>query len=72
MFLSKEVFPYEVDEKGECENLMENNMCKIYETRPDICRIDKSCSEKDYPEMAIECNKLITEQNLDKKYLIVL
>lgn len=34
-------FPYSYNESGRCENLTENNMCKIYEKRPDICNLQK-------------------------------
>ncbi len=34
-------FPYKYDESGRCENLGEDKMCKIYETRPDICSVNK-------------------------------
>ena len=33
-------FGIEADENGHCTKLV-NNACSIYETRPDICRIDK-------------------------------
>lgn len=26
---------------GTCKHLREDNTCRIYETRPDICRVDK-------------------------------
>lgn len=33
-------FPEGVKQDGSCEHLTENNECKIYETRPLVCRID--------------------------------
>ncbi len=35
-------FPYKYNDTGRCENLGEDNLCKIYETRPDICRMNKT------------------------------
>jgi Fe-S-cluster containining protein len=35
-------FPYAVNEKGWCEMLDENNKCKVYDNRPEICRMDKT------------------------------
>lgn len=29
------------NEKGECIHLTENNLCDIYESRPDICNVEK-------------------------------
>ena len=56
--LSLEVlaFPYATDENGRCENLGEDNTCKVYDHRPDICNIAKTydkhfksiMSEKEY------------------------
>ncbi len=34
-------FPYKYNEAGRCENLGDDNLCKIYDTRPDICRVNK-------------------------------
>lgn len=34
-------FPYYWDENGVCENLTEDNKCKVYENRPLICNVDK-------------------------------
>lgn len=33
-------FPHKLNDKGECENLVDNK-CSIYETRPDICDVNK-------------------------------
>ncbi len=34
-------FPYQADETGACEMLDKStNQCKVYETRPDVCRVD--------------------------------
>ena len=34
-------FPYTWDENGVCENLTDDNKCKVYHDRPIICNIDK-------------------------------
>ena len=65
---------------GACANLNEKNQCSIYETRPDICRVDKmykiknlSISEKDYYiESTKMCHKLIDKVKLDESYKIEL
>jgi len=53
------------------------NSCKIYETRPDICRVDYMYETKYYKYYSKEkfyrlnakvCNDLQNEFNLDKKY----
>lgn len=33
-------FPHKVDPAGRCEHLAEDNRCKIYATRPDVCSVD--------------------------------
>lgn len=33
-------FPYRTDAKGACEQLDEAGRCRVYETRPLICRVD--------------------------------
>ena len=36
------VFPdWPVRDDGSCVHLNENNLCDIYETRPDVCRVDR-------------------------------
>ena len=34
-------FPYTWDENGVCENLTEDNKCKVYDNRPLLCNVDK-------------------------------
>lgn len=73
-------FPYQVNEKGWCEMLDENNKCKVYDNRPDICNIEKmSVKLKDVLKMTQRefykkntelCNSMINEDKLDKKYLM--
>ncbi|MBR6664955.1 MAG: YkgJ family cysteine cluster protein [Lachnospiraceae bacterium] len=52
---------------GRCIHLQDNNLCAIYESRPDICRVDrmyelvfvKQMSEDEYISINIEgCNAL--------------
>ncbi len=65
---------------GICKHFnISNNACSIYETRPDICRVDKMfdieyykyfSKENFYIENAKVCNKLQERYNLDKSYRI--
>ncbi|MFJ7407673.1 MULTISPECIES: YkgJ family cysteine cluster protein [unclassified Lysinibacillus] len=63
---------------GKC-NLLENNGCSIYETRPLLCRIDESYNqifinymtkEEYYFQNAKACNQLQEKLNIDKKYRV--
>lgn len=73
-------FPYQVNEKGWCEMLDENNKCKVYATRPDICNgetmfykvIEKTgmTMKELYLKQTILCNQMIEHDKLDKKYLL--
>jgi Fe-S-cluster containining protein len=67
---------------GTCKhyNIIDNN-CKIYDTRPDICRIDKMYeikynnyfTKKDfYIENAKVCNQLQEKHRLDNSFRIIL
>ena len=63
---------------GVCKYLnTKNNSCQIYETRPDICRVDKMFDiqysqhfkkEDFYILNAKVCNDLQEKYNLDKSY----
>lgn len=33
-------FPYPIMPDGSCSQLTQDNRCAVYETRPDICRVD--------------------------------
>lgn len=63
-----------------CENLKEDNTCGIYDTRPDMCRVNKNWErlkeEGDifsyHKRMADMCNRFQIEQNIDKKYRVIL
>lgn len=73
-------FPYKVNEKGWCEMLDENNKCKVYNNRPDICSVEKTfynfiekqgiTQKEAYLQQTKFCNKYIKEDKLDKKYLL--
>jgi len=39
-------FPYTWDENGVCENLTQNNQCKVYENRPLLCNVEKFAEYK--------------------------
>lgn len=57
---------------GRCKYLKEDNSCEIYETRPNICRVDWF-HQNQYPYMDWDMFCLVTEQacealkKLDKK-----
>ena len=65
-------------EDGACINLDTDNTCKIYDTRPDFCRVEKMAEKnKDtmskllYFELSNSiCNEWIKEDGLDKSFLI--
>lgn len=72
-------FPYGVDEKGWCEMLGQDNKCKVYDTRPDICRTNKTfdnffsktMTKSQYYTMNTKlCNEWMKEDETDKKYLL--
>lgn len=64
---------------------MEDNSCRIYETRPDICRVNIESHKKNntflgrgalystekelFEASARACEKLILEDGLDKRYI---
>lgn len=65
---------------GACINLAEDNTCKIYETRPDICRVNVMAerngaklglSQVAYIKKATEiCNTWMDEDGIDVSYRI--
>lgn len=71
-------FPYKWDETGKCEKLGEDGKCTVYETRPNLCRIDwiieKAKLDKNtfYPTLMNSCNKLMEDEGVDEKYKIVI
>ena len=69
------------DENGVCDHLdRRNNLCTIYDSRPDICKVESlyekyfkklKTSKKDfYIQNTIICHYLIDKENLDEKYKI--
>lgn len=74
-------FPYGWDEKGVCE-MLEDNRCKVYETRPLLCRVDdlgklfkkKSIlnKRKFHKLTARACNILIDEFKINKSFKVKL
>lgn len=72
-------FPYNTTPDGACENLMADHSCKVYETRPDICHVDKTWAKHHAEsitlvqyqfETAQLCNSLIISADMEDKYLI--
>ena len=70
-------------EDGACIHLLEDNSCGIYDTRPDICKVDKmfEIKSKEDPELTLKkhyklntkaCHDLIDILDIDKKYKIKL
>tara|TARA_Y100000996_G_scaffold401820_1_gene373136 strand:+ start:1665 stop:1949 length:285 start_codon:yes stop_codon:yes gene_type:complete len=53
------------DETGRCENLLDNNKCKIYDDRPELCIVDhkkwKINPDFYYKVVAKTCNKWMDE-----------
>lgn len=72
-------FPYQVNEKGWCEMLGEDNKCKVYNNRPDICRMEKTfynffskqMSQAEYYTMNTKlCNKWMKEDKAEERFLL--
>ena len=69
-------FPYTWDQTGKCEMLGDDNKCKVYETRPLICNVDKfikfyAISEKKFYKLNIKsCHSLMKEEGIYKEYRI--
>lgn len=64
-------FPHTWDETGRCEMLTDDNMCKVYDNRPEICNIDFMIGffEMDFTDTYKECikicNRLMDEFEVD-------
>lgn len=72
-------FPYGVTAEGACENLLPDNKCAIYATRPDICSVDKTWEKHHsanislstyYLSTAMLCNQLITDGGAGNNFFI--
>ena len=55
------------DKTGRCENLLDNNKCKIYDDRPEMCIVNhkkwKINPDSYYKIVAETCNKWMDEDN---------
>ena len=70
----KNILPHKKD--GSCIHLVDNK-CSIYDSRPDICRVDKmmyndkGLSRKEYYiESTKACHQIIDLMGMDKSYKI--
>lgn len=69
-------FPYKHDETGRCENLLPDNSCAVYETRPLICNIDKTGEHLGIKKEILhynnikKCNTMMAEDKIDEKFRI--
>lgn len=70
-------FPYKARANGECE-MLEDNKCKVYENRPDVCKLDVMAKilhmkkETYYKLTAIECNKMMDEDNIPIEFRVII
>lgn len=65
-------FPYSEDpQTGRCENLTEDNQCRVYKTRPVICNVKRFADVMNlsriavYRSNAIECNRMMDATGTD-------
>lgn len=72
-------FPYGMKPDGSCEMLGDDNKCKVYETRPDCCRVDKvydsnfkdAMTRKEfYKYNSIACNQWMKEDGVEESFRI--
>jgi Fe-S-cluster containining protein len=74
-FLTLEEFPYNTNNDGVCEMLIDDK-CSVYNERPDICRIDKMATKSnidtaEYYKLAIHvCNNFMDEDNIPLNFRI--
>ena len=70
-------FPYKAGKDGACE-MLENNICKVYDNRPNIYRIDDQAKllrikkEVYYRESILACNELMDYQGVPQEFRIKL
>lgn len=55
-------FPYKYDKSGRCEKLGDDNLCTVYDSRPDVCNVNKM-HEKYFSKMSIESFYKLNEQH---------
>lgn len=71
-------FPYKWDETGRCEMLGENDLCKVYESRPLLCNIDRFIQEYGLDEKETYnaniscCNEFLKEDNRTERIDFIL
>jgi Fe-S-cluster containining protein len=53
-------------------NLTEDNLCSIYETRPQLCRIPKGLSRQLTKGTADECNRLQRKYGIGEEYRVII
>ena len=70
------IYGLPIKKDGSCRNLV-GNICSIYETRPDICRVDSMLTKKPgqtkkeyFIEQTKNCHILIDNYGLDSSYKI--
>jgi Fe-S-cluster containining protein len=69
-------FPYTWDENGVCENLTEDNKCKVYDKRPLICNIERygnhmKVNEQEFYQVNIRaCNYMMDLDNVPLEFRI--
>jgi Fe-S-cluster containining protein len=69
-------FPYTWDENGVCENLTEDNKCKVYDKRPLICNIESygnhmKVNEQEFYQANIRaCNYMMDLDNIPLEFRI--
>ena len=69
-------FPYQWDEKGVCEKLIDNR-CSVYDNRPLICNVDKlrelsGIEEKEfYDFVKMACHELMVAEGIYNEYKIL-
>ena len=64
IFLPKH-FGFDLREDGACIHLSEDNLCKIYDERPQLCRHQP---ETTYEHHAVACNWLQEREGMDVKF----
>ena len=69
-------FPYDINSDNSCSMLSKDGLCTVYENRPIICNAELGAKLLNIPEsqffkmLADNCNTLITNADLDPKYLV--
>lgn len=71
-------FPHSWNKKGVCQHLTEDNKCKIYNSRPLLCNVEKLTEflgydkKQFYQENVLACNKMMEEDNIPLHFRIEL